>query len=382
MSLLNMLKKVKTEYLSFDNHPAWDLDLENKMHYLNGLALLMNVDDEIHDSEKEYLSILLNSFELPEETLNYLVAFAQKPDQKEILALIKSFSDRNIKYVFMFDCLMMAYRDERFHENEKTLLNDYFEMLKLTEKEKQQIIYIHEKIRTQDQHALFRLFRSRDFLQKNCYEYLLKYYDIKEVEDIEKDLLEEIRNELKFEQHEWIFCENSRSSDYLYTVSKEPVTNRQYLLWLQWLYDHGKLVFRNENQEVRYENEKLLLNLGKSSIVFHLGVFDCPDEKQHLPVTAISLAGATEFCVWYKQITEQEISIVYLNIWYSYQIHPKSGICSDYNEMAYVKGNGSIVFTPEQFRKCHYFKPTYIKNDETDSNMTFRVMFSSSTKYY
>ena len=69
MAILDLLKKEQknSNILTFKKHPYVELDLESKIHYLNGLALVMNEDDNIHESEKEYLSILINTFNLDPE---------------------------------------------------------------------------------------------------------------------------------------------------------------------------------------------------------------------------------------------------------------------------------------------------------------------------
>lgn len=44
MATLNILKKIKNEVLSFEKHPCIDLDKEQKIFYLKGLALIANED--------------------------------------------------------------------------------------------------------------------------------------------------------------------------------------------------------------------------------------------------------------------------------------------------------------------------------------------------
>jgi len=61
MAVLDLIKKVKVQTLSFEKHPCRDLDMETKVHYLNALALIANEDGKIVEKENEYLTILINS---------------------------------------------------------------------------------------------------------------------------------------------------------------------------------------------------------------------------------------------------------------------------------------------------------------------------------
>ena len=99
--LASMLRKVKTETLSFEKHPCRELDQEMMMHYLNGLALIASADENICEKEKEYLEILINSFGLSEEILETVVNFAENPDEDLIQDMMVAFTTKDIKYNFM-----------------------------------------------------------------------------------------------------------------------------------------------------------------------------------------------------------------------------------------------------------------------------------------
>ena len=57
---------------------------------MNGLSLVMNVDAEIDDDEKEYLRILLKSFEMAESLLEEFVRFSKEPDKDTIQAFFQN----------------------------------------------------------------------------------------------------------------------------------------------------------------------------------------------------------------------------------------------------------------------------------------------------
>ncbi|MDQ6963034.1 MAG: hypothetical protein Q9M28_11015, partial [Mariprofundaceae bacterium] len=116
MSVLNLLKKVKVQTLSFEKHPCRELEQEQMIHYLNGLVLITHEDGSVCDKEREYLSILINSFGLSEDMLETFINFAENPDEKMILDMMQSFATRDIKYNFMVDAMMIANIDGAFDD--------------------------------------------------------------------------------------------------------------------------------------------------------------------------------------------------------------------------------------------------------------------------
>ena len=179
MDILKKVTNISSSVRAFEKHPARELDLEQKIHYLNGLALVMNVDENIDEKEKEYLKILLNSFNLPVEQLDELIAFSQNPDDEAIQEMLKVLGEASdIKYVFLLDCLMLAHYDGELHENEKKLIESYFELFKLSLHEKEQIYYLYDKIIKRDQKALSRLFQQKDTFKRSLFTYLLDYYGL------------------------------------------------------------------------------------------------------------------------------------------------------------------------------------------------------------
>lgn len=183
MSVLNLIKKVKVQTLSFEKHPCRELEQEQMIHYLNGLALITNEDENICEKEQEYLSILINSFGLSEDMLETFVNFAQNPDEKLILDMMQSFMSKDIKYNFMIDAMMIASIDGNVHENEKALINEYFEMFKITKDEEKDLRDIYEMFYKQDGNALFRYFGKQHIndvfiIKKELFQYLIDYYKI------------------------------------------------------------------------------------------------------------------------------------------------------------------------------------------------------------
>ena len=130
MNILDFIQDVTKEANAFTNHPVKKLSLEDRLLYLHGLALVMNADDQI---EKDYLTILIKSFDLDQSLLTDLVAFAQSPDKDTTLAFFRTFRRNPLAQLFLFDAYMIAMRDEELHEKEQAVIDklaDQLEVLK------------------------------------------------------------------------------------------------------------------------------------------------------------------------------------------------------------------------------------------------------------
>ena len=263
-------------------------------HYID------QVDDDIDEKEKEYIRMLLNSFDLPEEKLEEFVAFAENPDDRAVRDMMAFFPERDIKYVFMFDCLMLAYCDEEFHEKEKAIIDQYFEGLKLTDREKEQILYLHEKIKEQDKRAVYRFFLQKDAIKKELYEYLLDYYDMR-IASIEEEIVDEIKRAMKFEMLEWSYSEYHYHYSHqhrIIEVSTAPINNYQFLLFLQWLSDNHSLLF--EGDLVMNSDRSPICNL--NVIKFENGSFILKENEKYMPVSFISPYSTSLFFEWLNNI--------------------------------------------------------------------------------
>lgn len=84
-----MMTSLETEILSFENHPARDLDLAGKDFYLKGLSLVIAVDKEIHPKEVEYLKILVETLEMGREGLDELLDFGKAPSKDALREVVE-----------------------------------------------------------------------------------------------------------------------------------------------------------------------------------------------------------------------------------------------------------------------------------------------------
>ena len=301
MSALDLLKKVKVQTLSFEKHPCRELDQEQMIHYLNGLALITNEDENVCEKEREYLSILINSFGLSEDMLETFVNFAENPDEKLILDMMQSFMNKDIKYNFMIDAMMIASVDGDFDEKEKAIIEQYFEMFKITPDEAKDLRYLYESFYTQNGNALYRYFKKEDKgkpykIKEELFQYLLDYYQI----DMAYELKEDEKKILTFE-----FFKPTFNNDLMRLVGAKEITikavnNAQFCIFLNDKYLSKEIELYGDNTIiVDMKNKKLLLDFRNSDILLENGIFKVNNSKnEENKVTGITYKIAKDFINW------------------------------------------------------------------------------------
>lgn len=305
MSALNLLKKVKIQTLSFEKHPCRELDQEIMVHYLNGLALVTQEDNTICEKEREYLSILINSFGLSEDMLETFINFAENPDEKLIIDMMQSFATKDIKYNFMVDCMMTASIDGNFDENEEALIEQYFEMFKITKKEAKDLRYIYEMFYTQNGNALYRYFKRNEYIKVELFQYLLDYYKI----DMAYELVEDEKKILTFEFFKPTFEEGSLGNGATEIMTK-PVNNAQFCIYLNSAFMYKSIEIDGNGKVVDTESKDLLMNLDNSNIEFKDGVFLLNSaENEDKKITGITYVIAKMFIAWISEYNKENYKI-------------------------------------------------------------------------
>ncbi len=313
MSALDLLKKVKVKTLSFEKHPCRELDQEVMVHYLNGLALITNEDENICEKEKEYLSILINSFGLSEDMLETFVNFAENPDEKLILDMMQSFATKDIKYNFMVDAMMMASIDGNFDESEEAIIEQYFEMFKITTDEAKDLRYIYEMFYTQNGNALYRYFKKEDAkkpykIKSELFQYLLDYYQI----DMAYELKEDEKKILTFEFFKPTFSSGSLGRGATEIMTK-PVNNAQFCIFLNSAFMAKTIEFDGNGKIVDSKSKDLLMDLDKSDIKFIDGEFIVSSaEDEEKKVTGVTYVIAEMFIGWVSVFNDEKYFITYL----------------------------------------------------------------------
>ena len=177
MDILDIINDATKEADAFENHAAKELSLEERLLYLQGLSLVMNADSDIDDEEKEYIRILIKSFEMDESTLEGFVSFAENPDKDTVQAFFKTFRRRPIAQLFLFDALMMTRRDGEVHDKEMPVVNkiaDQLEILKGTQADIYDL-FCHIKNRDWQESSLYF---SSHLLNPNHFKHLLDYHGV------------------------------------------------------------------------------------------------------------------------------------------------------------------------------------------------------------
>lgn len=176
MAILKKSKKKKEKKFSYKEHPCKHLDLEIKIHYLNGLALLSNEDDNI-SSEKKYLLILAESFELDKEIVEESIEFATNPNEEAIFEMIEVLKNQKVKYFFIVDCMILASADNDFNEAEKALIDYDLENLNITKEKVSDLQALFGFIQNKDASSLYEKLKTTT-IKKDYVEYAFEYFGI------------------------------------------------------------------------------------------------------------------------------------------------------------------------------------------------------------
>ena len=297
MGALDLIKKVKIQTLSFEKHPCKDLELVQKLHYLNGLSLVAHEDGEISEKEREYLSILLTSFDLQKEQLEELVEFAQNPDEESILELMQAFSTKEIKYNFMIDAMMLASVDGNFDAKERAVIEQYFEMFKISKNEQDALNYLYTLFYTQDGGGLFRYFTKHSYFKKELFEYLLDYYKI----DFAYELKEDEKKTLELE----FFRPDSESAYAVklanaIEIAVKPINNAQFCIYINYALMQEEIELNGDDMVVDSKEKYLLFNPQNSEIVYDKksNTFVVNPDKEKDKITGVTPIIAQRFTAW------------------------------------------------------------------------------------
>ncbi|WP_282176209.1 TerB family tellurite resistance protein [Vibrio nereis] len=273
LDILDVINEATKEANSFENHAAKDLTLEERLLYLQGLALVMNADGEIHPEEKEYIRILIKSFEMDESILESFAEFAQRPDKDTVQAFFRTFRRRPIAQLFLFDALMMTRRDDSVDEREKAVVDKIAEQLEVLKGTYQDIydLFCHIKNKDWEESALYF---SSHLLNPEHFKHLLDYYEV-DFEELKSGTLEKKKLRLteiinrELPQVEWGELGNSNGKYSQVTsmpIHSHQLTKSILISWLQSLCDRGLISIRHG---MIYENgDKKLISLAEEGLLY------------------------------------------------------------------------------------------------------------------
>ncbi len=175
--ILDAINDATKEADAFENHPIGQLSLEEKLLYLQGLALVMNVDGDIDANELEYIRILIKSVGLEESVLDDMNSFAQAPDKDTIQAFFRTYRRRPIAQLFLFDALMMTRRDGKVDDKEKAVIDKMAQQLEVLTGTQRDIfdLFCHIKNKNWQESALYF---SSHLLNPEHFKHLLDYHEV------------------------------------------------------------------------------------------------------------------------------------------------------------------------------------------------------------
>lgn len=270
--ILDMLNEATKEADAFEAHPARELSLEERLLYLNGLAIVMNADGNIDEEEKEYIRILIKSFEMDEGTLASFVEFAQAPDKDTIQAFFRTFRRKPIAQLFLFDALMMTRRDGKVEDKEVAVVNKIADQLEILKGTQQDIfdLFCHIKNRNWQESALYF---SSHLLNPEHFKHLLDYHEVdfdelmEETRDIRQNRLGDIlKSKINLEQYTW----GKLSTDYFTDGIEREVTEELVKLEFHYSIMLPFLQSKLDSQEWRINKVLECVDTASDSVLFSL----------------------------------------------------------------------------------------------------------------
>lgn len=199
----------------------------------------------------------------------------------------------------MIDAMMIASIDGNVHENEKALINEYFEMFKITKDEEKDLRDIYEMFYKQDGNALFRYFGKQHIndvfiIKKELFQYLIDYYKI----DFKYELQKEEKKILTFEFFKPTF-EKGGLADGATEIMTKPVSNAQFCIYLKNAFLSKSIEFNGDGKIVDSETKNLLMDLEMSEIEFidNMFVINSKEDREK-KITGVTYVMAEEFSKW------------------------------------------------------------------------------------
>lgn len=146
IDILSAINTAAKNMISLDNHAAKQLSLEERLLYLQGLALVMNADQEVHDEEREYLKVLIRSFEIDESVIDTLEEFSLQPDQDTIQSILRFFTKKDISNALLLDMFMIANSDGVINNSELAVIKSLSSHFKVNKELLEEAISIFNEL--------------------------------------------------------------------------------------------------------------------------------------------------------------------------------------------------------------------------------------------
>jgi len=180
MEILDMLDKQGEAPKLFDEHPVKLLNIEEQLLYLYLLAFIMNASGDIDAKQKNYLLLLIHSFELDISIMEEMICFCQQPEQEIIDEFYKLFKGHKNRINFLFDALIMcsklAKTQHRINKKQKRAINKISINLMINNRKIRELDELLPTVTSTNNDKIKAVLRSKLFAESQ-FEYLAKLYD-------------------------------------------------------------------------------------------------------------------------------------------------------------------------------------------------------------
>lgn len=309
MSKKNVLGMIKgnVTIINENSHPAESMDIEGKNHYLNALAVLAAIDDDLSPAKKAFLKKIIAQLNLTEEKIEELIEIANDPSEEIISEFMNYFQKSELIYHLLIDCFTLAELDGEAGESVSEMIEHICRNSGIKGNEKEFLKKLPEIMRTENIEKAFNLLLDdQDLLNK--FKPILKLYGL----DIQK-YHEELKKILDFETETWTWKKDVNvrlKLDFLPSCSN--VNNMQFQKFLNYL-----RVVRNievEPEEKMNEFSKVIIRNGTESILCYIDVRDIKylddfcvkDGKEIQPFLGITPEGAYIYSNFATKVLEEE----------------------------------------------------------------------------
>lgn len=275
MDILDLIEEADKKS-SFENHPMKHKSLEEQILYLNGLCLPIISDGDISNKQKDYLKLLINSFNLDRSCLNDILGFAQEPDKETIKAFLDTFRRKLVAQAFLFDSYMIALREDDNRAQKIAVINKLADKLEVMKGVQGDIFDLFCSLKNKDWDEC-SLFSDYVLLNNDNYAHILEYYDVNP-EDFRKNNAEKQQSLLLKKigiDVTWIplkYKKDAKKPEAKYITKdfiKIFITNEMATLLLQNLSNRKQLKIEDgKAYQLKTNNASLFFDLNNSEIQY------------------------------------------------------------------------------------------------------------------
>jgi uncharacterized tellurite resistance protein B-like protein len=236
--MVSVLKKKKERNRRLElekqlnNHPAKEVSPVTKMLYINGLAFLAGIDENVDETEKEYLNIISKILKIDDVEFEVFLKTAENQDLETFDEVINVMSkEEKLKLNFMYDIHQFAEYDGKVSKEENELIKYFYDNLKINKEQKKIINYVIQIVKSNDKDFLISFYAAYKDKYFEQFEYLFNNNHM-----VVSEIIDEIYH---FEWTEWKMTLGHLDGGRL--VATKPVTYHQYLIYINYLVITGEI---------------------------------------------------------------------------------------------------------------------------------------------